>query len=63
MRTITYHTHHWTPEETGAGDCFEVIEQEIRHTVTGDEYERNSIASFGTIAEARHFVQRILESC
>ena len=33
MRTVTYSINHWTPEDTGAGDCFEIIENETRHTV------------------------------
>lgn len=49
MRTVTYSIRHWTPDETGAGDCFEIIEQECRHAVTGDEYESCGVASFGTV--------------
>lgn len=60
MRTVTYSINHWTPEDTGAGDCFEIIENETRHTVTGDETESHCVASFGTIDEARQFIERIL---
>lgn len=57
MRTVTWSIHHWTPEETGVGDCFEVIEREVRHTTTGDECESHGVASFGTIEEARQFIE------
>ena len=62
MRTVTYSINHWTDEDTGAGDCFEIMENEVLHATTGDEHSSNGIASFGTLAEARQFIERILES-
>jgi hypothetical protein len=56
MTTVTYHIHHWTDEDTGAGDCFEVVECVTLHVVTGDERDECGIASFGTLAEAQAFV-------
>jgi hypothetical protein len=59
MRTLTYAINHWTDEDTGAGDCFEVIETETRHATTGDEVEHFGIAGFGTRAEAQAFIEAI----
>ena len=56
MNTVTYQIHHWTHEDTGAGDCFEVVECVTRHVVTGDEHEQCGVASFGTIDEAQAFI-------
>lgn len=60
MRTVTYKINHWTHEDTGAGDCFEVVETFINHAVTGDEYDECGIASFGTRDEANAFITTIL---
>lgn len=53
MRTVTYQIRHWTDEETGAGDGFTIIEQEVRHATTGDEVEHHDIPGwYATRAEA-----------
>lgn len=59
MRTLTYSIRHWTHEETGAGECFEVIETETRHTTTGDEVELHSLQGFSTRAEAEEMIETI----
>lgn len=57
MSTVTYRIHHWTDEDTGCGDCFEVVECVTIHAVTGDEYSECGIASFGSNEEAQAFIR------
>lgn len=61
MRTVTYQIQHWTHEDTGSGDCFEVMECETLHIVgSAEEHSAFGIASFGTRPEAETFIKTVL---
>jgi hypothetical protein len=62
MRTITYSIIDWTDEPEIGG--FTIMETEIWHVTTGDEFHRYDIPGwYATRAEARAAVKTLLAAC